>query len=265
MGQSYIVFDIETVALDWDSFSESQQEYLVRNAKNDEEIQKKKSEMALYPLTSQVVCLGLQFVIINDEAEQTNESNGTETTKEKTKNVESITKYAYATDNSLADAMKQANSLSDETKWEKAPEKIILTKFWDIIDKHKSSTLITFNGRNFDIPFLMLRSAILGIRPSKNLMAGTKYNYAGSSGHIDLIDELTFYNPSSYGATKRFNFDFYTRAFGITSPKSEGIDGSKVAELFREGRLEDITAYCMRDVHATWELFKVWNKYLRFT
>lgn len=244
MAESYIVFDIETVALDWESFSESQQEYLIRNAKTDEEIEKKKSEMALFPLTSQVVCIGLQYVKIDDN------------------DIETIVKYAYAKDDSLVEAMKQENNLSDGVEWEIASERIILAKFWDIIEKHINSKVVTFNGRNFDIPFLMLRSALLGIRPTKNLMAGTKYNYSGF-GHIDLLDELTFYNPSSYGATKRFNFDFYTRAFGIPSPKSEGIDGSKVAEFYNEGKLREIAEYCLRDVSATWELFKIWKKYLK--
>lgn len=246
MAKSYIVFDIETVALDWESFSESQQEYLIRYAKTEEELQKKKSEMALYPLTSQVVCIGLQFVKIDDNDN------------------ENIKKYAYVKDDTLEISTKQESNLSDGVEWEKASEKIILTKFWDLIEKHLNAKVVTFNGRNFDVPFLMLRSALLGVRPTKNLMAGTKYNYSGF-GHIDLLDELTFYNPSNYGATKRFNFDFYTRAFGIPSPKSEGIDGSKVAEFYKEGKHREIAEYCLRDVSATWELFKIWKKYLSVT
>ena len=92
-------------------------------------------------------------------------------------------------------------------------------------------------------------------------MEGTRYNYAK---HIDLLDELTYFNASSYAATRRFNFDFYSRAFGIPSPKGEAIDGSKVPDYFNEGKIYSIAKYCMRDVIATYELFKVWNKYLNF-
>ena len=60
------------------------------------------------------------------------------------------------------------------------------------------------------------------------------------------------------------NFDFYTRAFGLKSPKSEDIDGSKVAEYFADGRITEIAEYCLRDVTATWELFLLWQKYLKF-
>jgi predicted PolB exonuclease-like 3'-5' exonuclease len=83
-------------------------------------------------------------------------------------------------------------------------------------------------------------------------MDGTKFNY---SNHIDLLDELTFYMPQAYGATRRFNFDFYTRAFGLVSPKSEGIDGSLVSVFYNEGDYQKIADYCMRDVDATWKLF----------
>ncbi|MBI5325074.1 MAG: 3'-5' exonuclease, partial [Ignavibacteriae bacterium] len=80
----------------------------------------------------------------------------------------------------------------------------------------------------------------------------------------DLLDELTFYSPGPYGATKRFNFDFYTREFGITSPKSAGIDGSKVSEFYNEGKILDIAEYCLRDVTATWELFLKWKEFLKW-
>jgi len=108
--------------------------------------------------------------------------------------------------------------------------------------------MITFNGRNFDAPFVMLRSAIHKIKPPLNLMSGTKFNYFG---HIDLIDELSFYSTGSMGATKKFNFDFYTQAFGITSPKEQGVDGSLVPEFFKKGQIKEIAEYCMRDVNAT--------------
>jgi predicted PolB exonuclease-like 3'-5' exonuclease len=91
-------------------------------------------------------------------------------------------------------------------------------------------------------------------------MDGTRFSYAN---HTDLLDKLTFYNRSSSGATRTFNFDFFSKAFGITSPKSEGVDGSKVGELFAAGKYQDIAEYCLRDVRATWELYQKWDALLR--
>lgn len=240
---NYIAFDIETASLNFDTLSPSQQEYLLRGANTDEEKDKKKYEMGLSPFTAQVVCIGLMKIEFDES------------------NVEKITKIALSCDNSLEDGIKRDVQLSTGDKCIITNEKTLLKNFWNQITKHSSHILISFNGRNFDAPFLMLRSALNEIRPSKNLMQGTKFNYPG---HIDLIDELTFYAPSQMGATRRFNFDYYTQAFGIKSPKSEGVDGSMVTTMFNEGKIEEISEYCLRDITATWELFKKWKTYLSF-
>ncbi|MGB9591994.1 MAG: ribonuclease H-like domain-containing protein, partial [Candidatus Kryptoniota bacterium] len=127
----------------------------------------------------------------------------------------------------------------------------MLTKFWEFISKF--DVFVTFNGRSFDCPFLMLRSGILGIRPSLNLMAGSRYSM---KNHIDLLEELTF-----HGVTRKFNLDFYCKAFGIESPKSHGITGYDINEYFRARRYNEIAQYCMGDVLATAQLYVKW-KYL---
>lgn len=242
-GQSYLVFDIETAPLDFESLSESQQNYLLRKAETEEEIQSKKFEMALSPLSGQIVCIGTQLMILNQNGEW-----------------EQTGRAALSVNNSFEDGKKEAVELTTGDKCIIYNEATLLEVFWNLLKKHEPVTLISFNGRNFDAPFIMLRSAINKIKPSRNLMSGTKFNYPQ---HVDLIDELTFYNGSQYGATRRFNFDFYTRSFGITSPKSEGVDGSMVGDLFREGKILEIAEYCMRDINATWELFLIWDEFLK--
>jgi len=241
--EQYIAFDIETAALPFESFDESQQEYLMRHAKTEEEKEQKLFEMALTPLTSAVVCIGMLIIEKEDN------------------NWKIVNEIALSSDPDIEDGKEIISKINDSINWEVATEYTILTHFWKYINKYKDATLISFNGRNFDAPFLMLRSALLKIRPSKNLMSGTKFNY---HQHIDLIDELTFYTPAFKGATKRFNFDFYAKQFGIISPKAQGVDGSKVGELYQEKNHKAIAEYCMRDVMATWELFLVWREYLKF-
>ena len=245
MLKEYLVFDIETAPIEWDTLAESQQEYLLRNAQTEEEIEKRKFEMALTPMTAHVVCIGLQMM--------KQQEDGT---------YEMTSRAAFS---SVPDSVYEENKdieLSTGAHCYIRREEKVLTDFWAILTKYPRACLISFNGRNFDAPFLMLRSALLGIKPSRNLMAGTKFNY---QGHIDLIDELTFYAGSQYGATRRYNFDFYTRAFGLVSPKAEGVDGSMVGELYREGKVDVIAEYCLRDVNATWELFKIWDERLNFS
>ncbi|MFI5238115.1 MAG: ribonuclease H-like domain-containing protein, partial [Ignavibacteriales bacterium] len=129
-------------------------------------------------------------------------------------------------------------------------EKVMIESFWrvaKIVDQ-----FITFNGRNFDIPFLMMRSAMLNVKVSKNLMG---YRYGDE--HIDLLEQFTF-----YGSTRKFNLDFYCQSFGIESPKSKDISGMEVKNLYEAGRIKDIAVYCSKDIYATYQLFKIWEEYL---
>jgi DNA polymerase elongation subunit (family B) len=127
----------------------------------------------------------------------------------------------------------------------------MLKSFWKIIKV--TDQVVTFNGRNFDIPFLMVRSAMLKVKPSKNLI---KSRYETKS-HIDLLEQFTF-----FGITRKFNLDFYCNAFGIESPKTKEISGMEVKNLYEAGRLRDIAIYCSRDIYATYQLYKIWAEYL---
>jgi predicted PolB exonuclease-like 3'-5' exonuclease len=106
----------------------------------------------------------------------------------------------------------------------------------------------------FDGPFLMLRSALLGVRPSLNL-SGYRYSI---DTHCDLAEVLNF-----HGAVREnFGLDYWCRRFGITSPKQEGLDGSQVQAAYEADGLEDIARYCVRDVVATAGLYAALEKTL---
>jgi predicted PolB exonuclease-like 3'-5' exonuclease len=243
-----LIFDIETVPLDFEAtFDAAQKEYLLRGAASDEEREQRKGYGALNPLTGQVVCIGTlvhesrkgsALYLAQKPAEEVIEHGGM------------TIRYKAFTD-----------------------EAALLQHFWSGMDG-KYQAVVTFNGRNFDCPFLMLRSAVLGVRPSINMMAGTRWEFkvGGNSSdrysgaeHIDLLDKLTFNAGfDKIGATRKFNLDFYTKSFGITSPKSETIAGDKVPVFFAEGRSREIAEYCMRDVRATSELYDKWLALLKF-
>lgn len=224
-----IVFDIETCAFPFESLSESQQEYLLRYSEKETEDEKKMQKrdeairyLSLYPFTAKVIAIGIYHI-----------------EKEKT--------YVYyESEHNEEFAAEEKNVF-----YKALTEKEMIQSFWRIVDY--SDQVITFNGRNFDVPFLMLRSAMLGIPPTKNLI-GKRFD-AGI--HIDLLEQFTF-----YGLTRKFNLDFYCHAFGIQSPKSKGISGMEVKTLYEAGRVKDIAVYCGEDVIATSKLFKIWDEYL---
>ena len=100
----------------------------------------------------------------------------------------------------------------------------------------------------------MARSALLRVKPSRNLM-GNRY---AVNDHCDLLDQLTFYS-----AMRKFSLDFYCKAFGIKSPKESGVTGLDVGRLFGEKKYREIAEYCLGDVKATAELYKKWAEYLQ--
>ena len=54
----------------------------------------------------------------------------------------------------------------------------------------------------------------------------------------------------------RRNLDFACEAFGIASPKQQGMDGFSVGPYDRAGKLREIVLYCRRDVEATARLYQ---------
>ncbi len=224
-----IVFDIETVGVSFDSLSESQQEYLLRYAEKekDEGIKEQKIDdairyLSLYPYTASIAAIAM----LNTETGNT------------------LVLYE--------DSVSEESSFDDKkVKYKSMTENEILETFWNYVSK--ASTLISFNGKCFDIPFLMLRSAILKVKPTRNFLK-SRYD---SKEHIDLLDKFSF-----YGLTRKFNLDFYCRAFGIESSKSKGLSGMDVKEFYNSGRKKEIAVYCADDVRATYELFKIWEEYL---
>ncbi len=115
-------------------------------------------------------------------------------------------------------------------------------------------TFVTFNGRGFDVPFLLHRAAILGVSSLPDLMEGRYLYQQKHLRHVDLQDQLTFYGAMS----RRPSLHLFCRAYGIESPKGRGIDGDDVAELFLAKKFRDIARYNAADVRATAALYEKW-------
>jgi len=224
-----LIFDIETVGYEFDTLTESQQEFIQRYAEKETDEEKKEKMkddsirfLSLYPLTAKVVSIGM----LNSETEH------------------SMVLYEGS-------KTEEWESEEQDVKYCSYSEDEMLKHFWQYAKK--ADSVVTFNGRNFDIPFIMIRSAILKIKPTRNFLK-SRYD---SKSHIDLLEKMTF-----HGITKKFNLDFYCKSFGIESPKSHGVSGMDVKELYNAGKIKEIATYCGHDVKATYELYKIWNEYL---
>lgn len=217
-----LVVDIETLGYPFESLDEQQQEYLLKYAQSEEEREEQKQKLSLYPTTAQIIAIGM----LNPDSNNA--------------------KILFQ-----ADEVYEKVSDDGTVQYIATTEKAMLTQFWNDVQHYQQ--LITFNGRGFDFPFLMLRSAILGIKPTRNLL-GNRYDV---SSHCDLLEQFTF-----YGALRKFNLDFYCKAFGIVSPKSHGITGLDLHTLFAEKRYFEIAEYNLWDLQATAELYRRWEQFL---
>jgi len=229
-----LVFDIETSALPDESFDEAQQEYLFRDAERIPDPAARETRRGeirqlfnLWPLTARVVCVAML-------------------------NAETLRGQVLFTAEDFEENDPEAGPVEfvpcmDEVE--------LLTTFWDVARHYDG--IVTFNGRGFDVPFIYLRSAALNVPISRKDWLGYRFAF---DPHCDLAEQLTFYGVSGReGAARRFNLDFYCKAFGIESPKSHGVTGTDVNRLLEEGRYREIADYCLRDVKATVELYRVWK------
>jgi len=233
-----LVLDIETVGEDFDSLDKATQESLTRWIKKDSESESEykealdelKNGLGFSALTAEIVAIGV-LDCGKDEG----------------------VVYFQAPGKKLGE-FKEEN-----TTFKQCSEKEMLEKFWEGAKKY--NYFITFNGRAFDIPFMMVRSAIHGIRPTKDLMRGRYLSQQSFDAvHVDLLDQLTYYGA----VRKKGNLHLWTRAFGITSPKAGGVTGDDVGKLFKEKKYAEIARYNAGDLRATKELHEKWENYLNF-
>ncbi|HET7711138.1 MAG TPA: ribonuclease H-like domain-containing protein, partial [Thermoanaerobaculia bacterium] len=214
-----LVIDIETVGTPWEEHDPYVREYLIKGM-SEAEAEEEKRRGALSPFTGHIVAIG----VVNAETGR------------------SCALFEVPGQQELITRREGNRTLISGS------EKDILERFWDFLGKN--DRFISFNGRQFDGPFLMIRSAIHGVTPKRDLV-GNRYRF---HPNCDLREALNFSGTLNFRQI-RFNLDLACKSFGIISSKTEGMDGRSVETLYRAGRYEDTATYCLEDVRATCELY----------
>lgn len=120
-------------------------------------------------------------------------------------------------------------------------ERRLITEFWRSVAP--SDVLVGHNVLDFDLRFLLQRSWILGIKPSRKV--DTRKYYSG-----DFIDTLQLW--TNWGNKKGVTLDALGFVLGCGVKTG---NGTNVAQWWAERDLQAITAYCRQDVRLAYRVF----------
>lgn len=130
---------------------------------------------------------------------------------------------------------------------ESTDEATLLREFAELLENHRP-TLVSFNGRGFDLPVIGMRCLRYGVQfRSYYRSRDMRYRFS-EVGHFDLMDYL-----ADYGAAKQARLDVVAKLCGL--PGKVGVDGKDVGPLIHAGRIEEVRAYCLCDVVQTAGIF----------
>ncbi|MDZ4819853.1 MAG: 3'-5' exonuclease [Planctomycetota bacterium] len=131
---------------------------------------------------------------------------------------------------------------------------VMTENFWRGWEGYRRPTLVTFNGRGFDIPLLELAAFRYGISvPGWFNQQQKTYdqprNRYNTGAHLDLYEMLTNFGSS------RFTGGLNLAANLLGKPGKMDVQGYMVQDMFEEGKLAQINDYCRCDVLDTYFVF----------
>jgi predicted PolB exonuclease-like 3'-5' exonuclease len=135
-----------------------------------------------------------------------------------------------------------------------AAEEVAIQRFFDGINRYVPQ-IVSWNGRNFDLPVLVARGLIHGISAACFWDTGqdnkdfkwSNYINRFHDRHLDLMDVLSIYGGR--GAP----LDEISRLAGF--PGKIGVGGNAIWETYRRGAIASIRDYCEADCANTYLLF----------
>jgi len=138
-------------------------------------------------------------------------------------------------------------------KYKGRTEKELIEDFWESARSY--DVFVTFNGRTFDVPFLLHRSLIAGVRPTVELTGQRYITRQTAPYHVDLLDEFSFYGTMN----RRPSLQLLCSAYGVGYEK-EAVGGEDVADLYSTKQFRDIAEKNAADVTATTTLYDRWRQ-----
>lgn len=230
-----LIFSVETVGHDFDSFDDLTKDVLAcsLHERCDGSIFKRngigRSQLADLPLMGEIVSIGVYDL---------SRENGA---------------VYFKGDEGMSEEQMEGEMKLKPLK----SEKEILEHFWSVAGHY--TEFISFNGDRKDVPFIMVRSAVHGVRATKDLMSARKLNEQRFDAvHVDIREQMTF-----YGALEQpGELHVWCNAFGIKSPATAEV--TDVDAAFDEKRYRDVALRTVANMKAIHDLYVRWDSTLRF-
>ncbi|MCA9269884.1 MAG: 3'-5' exonuclease [Planctomycetales bacterium] len=131
---------------------------------------------------------------------------------------------------------------------------VITEHFWRGWNAYRRPTLVSFNGRTFDLPLLELAAFRYGVDVPAWFTTSVKTydqprNRYNTAAHLDVYDLLT-----NFGAS-RFTGGLNLAASLLGKPGKMEVQGHMVQDMYHAGKLAEINDYCRCDVLDTYFVF----------
>lgn len=149
----------------------------------------------------------------------------------------------------VAAPKKMSNGLLDPK------EKTLLNDFWDYV-KGFNGTFVGFNSLKFDTWFIQIRSMKHRVEITNNDFLDLRLyqNYP----HYDVMQHM-----SNWTMNLRPSLELACEFFRIPTPKEGEVKAASVAKAYQQGKLKEIAEYALRDIDATYEIYKITKNYLK--
>jgi len=123
-------------------------------------------------------------------------------------------------------------------------------QFWNLVEKkYNDASMVTFNGRGFDVPLMELMAFRYGYTASRHFKDKFAGRFRFGTKHIDVHDWLSNYNAV------RMQGGLNLLAKMLGKPGKMGTSGDDVHDLYVERDFERINQYCIHDVLDTYFVF----------